>query len=350
MDDGTARPGLSRKLYLHIRSNVWGMLALFVALGGVAWADAQIGASDIQRNAIHSSHIRSGAVRTADLGLGAVTGAQIADDAVGGEQIDEASLDRTSLQSRIAGGCPAGQAMAAVAQSGAPTCTPTQAPIAGGCPSGQAIAAVGDNGAPTCTANLQSRIANGCAAGQAIASVGENGAPTCTANLQSRIETACTSNSAVNSVNENGTLNCVALGTATRISFSQNNCNAGSPCNATLFSANGWVLSVNCTTVASTFGTLTVSAIAPGGGTVNYSSVGHDGGQPVDESYTIHNGFPGSGTVETLGFTDLSRGEVGTLILNSPGQTISIPIHMFGVTDAGEDNSYCEVFGTATTA
>jgi hypothetical protein len=352
MDDGTAGPGLSRRVYLHIRSNVWGIVALFVALGGVAWADAQIGASDIQHNAIHSSHIRNGAVRTADLALGAVTDAQIADDAVGGDQVDEASLDRTSLQSRIANACPAGQAIAAVSQNGTPTCTPNlQSRVADACPSGQAIASVGDNGTPSCTANLQSRIANGCPSGQAIASVAESGAPSCTSNLQSRIANACPGGQAITSVAESGTPSCTPVGAAgaARINFSQGSCSEGSPCTPTLYSANGWVITGYCSTAFSTYGYLQLGVVtAPGGGTTNYAGVGQEGGNP--NTYTLHNGFPGTGTITSLTFTDLSRGEVGTIILNSPAQTISIPFEMYGVTDAGEDNSYCEMYGTATTA
>ena len=313
---------MSQRLYRHIRSNVWGMLALFVALGGVAWANAQVGARDIRNNAVRTGHIRDGEVGTGDLAAGAVTASKLANNAVGSNQVDEASLDRALLQSRITNACAAGQA----------------------------IASVGENGTPSCTSNLQSRIANACPSGQAIASVGDDGTAGCTSNLQSRIASGCPAGQAIASVNENGTPACIPTGSAgaTRINFSQGSCNSGAPCNATLFSAGGWTLALNCTTVASTFGQITVTvASSPGGGTANFSSVGASGG---GSPYSVHNGFPGNGTLTTLGFTDTSAGEVGTLILNSPGQTISIAFHMYGVTDAGEDNSYCEFFGTATAA
>lgn len=77
----------------HLRSNVVGYLALFVALGGTAWAAATIGAEDIRRNAVRSKHIkngqvttkdlRNGHVRAADVRAASLTGAKIADESLG---------------------------------------------------------------------------------------------------------------------------------------------------------------------------------------------------------------------------------------------------------------------------
>lgn len=43
------------------------LVALFIALGGVAWAAATIGASDIEDNAVRTDHIKRGQVKTSDL-------------------------------------------------------------------------------------------------------------------------------------------------------------------------------------------------------------------------------------------------------------------------------------------
>ncbi len=54
-----------------------GLLALFVALSGTAYAASKIGAHDIRRNAIRSSHIKAGQVKISDLApsvRGLVTG------------------------------------------------------------------------------------------------------------------------------------------------------------------------------------------------------------------------------------------------------------------------------------
>lgn len=50
-----------------LRSNSIALLALFVALGGSAYAAAKIGSSDIKRNAVESRHIGKGQVRAPDV-------------------------------------------------------------------------------------------------------------------------------------------------------------------------------------------------------------------------------------------------------------------------------------------
>ena len=48
-------------------ANVISTLALFLVLGGGAWAAATIGPNDIKRNAVHSKHIKNKAVTRAKL-------------------------------------------------------------------------------------------------------------------------------------------------------------------------------------------------------------------------------------------------------------------------------------------
>jgi hypothetical protein len=64
----------------HIRTNVVGYLALFVALGGTgAYAASElIGSADIARNAVLSRHIRLGNVKRQDLANNAVNSARVA--------------------------------------------------------------------------------------------------------------------------------------------------------------------------------------------------------------------------------------------------------------------------------
>jgi hypothetical protein len=83
-------------------ANVMSTIAVFGVLGGGAYAAAQIGANDIQRNAIRSKHIKRNqvgrkhlkrnAVSTAKLANGAVTGPKVADGAVTGPKVDESTL------------------------------------------------------------------------------------------------------------------------------------------------------------------------------------------------------------------------------------------------------------------
>src|SRR4051794_9197650 len=53
------------------------MLALFVALGGSAYAATKIGTKNIKNNAITASKIKKNAVTTAKIKNGAVTGAKV---------------------------------------------------------------------------------------------------------------------------------------------------------------------------------------------------------------------------------------------------------------------------------
>ena len=79
-------------------------LALFIALGGTAWAAAKIDSGDISRNAVKAKHIRADAVREQELALGSVTGDAVADDSLGGADVDESSL--TGVDAETLGGAP----------------------------------------------------------------------------------------------------------------------------------------------------------------------------------------------------------------------------------------------------
>ena len=62
----------------HLRTNIIGYLALFVALSGTAWAATKIGSEDIKRKAVLSKHIKNKQVKTKDLANGAVTASKLA--------------------------------------------------------------------------------------------------------------------------------------------------------------------------------------------------------------------------------------------------------------------------------
>jgi hypothetical protein len=66
----------------YIRQHHLALIALFVALGGTAYATATIGPRDIKRNAVRSRHIKNGQVRTGD----------VADDSLTGKDVNESSL------------------------------------------------------------------------------------------------------------------------------------------------------------------------------------------------------------------------------------------------------------------
>ena len=73
----------------HIRSNVVGYVALFVALSGTAWAANGPLAG---RNTVGSADIIPGQVTRSDIGLNAVNGARVANGSLTGVDIDESTL------------------------------------------------------------------------------------------------------------------------------------------------------------------------------------------------------------------------------------------------------------------
>jgi len=62
----------------HVRANVIGYVALFVALGSTgAWAADKITSHDIARNAVHAKHIKAASVKTRKIADDAVTNGKL---------------------------------------------------------------------------------------------------------------------------------------------------------------------------------------------------------------------------------------------------------------------------------
>ena len=158
--------GVSTRVGEHLRANVVGYVAVFIALSGTAFAVEKIGSKEIAKNAVKAKHIKDGQVSSAEVadnGLtgtdinegtlqfppvpnqltdgsvttpkladGAVTEAKLADDAVtsakvgpdalGAADINEADLNPGVLQRRVSGTCGPTAAVAAIAANGTTTC------------------------------------------------------------------------------------------------------------------------------------------------------------------------------------------------------------------------------------
>jgi hypothetical protein len=81
--------GLSTKVSDHVRSNVWGIAAMFVALTGTAYAmDGPLPG----QNQVGSADIINGEVLDQDIGAGQVKSAQIAANAIGSGKVADGSL------------------------------------------------------------------------------------------------------------------------------------------------------------------------------------------------------------------------------------------------------------------
>jgi hypothetical protein len=71
----------------HLRHNLVGYVALFVALGGASYA-----AVSLPKNSVGTKQLKNGAVTTSKIAAGAVTGAKVAPGSLTGKQIKSATL------------------------------------------------------------------------------------------------------------------------------------------------------------------------------------------------------------------------------------------------------------------
>lgn len=76
------------------------LAALFIALGGSAWATHKIGSKEIKSGAVTSAKLKNGAVTSAKLKNGAVTTPKIGPSAVTGAQVDESTLGQVPSAAR----------------------------------------------------------------------------------------------------------------------------------------------------------------------------------------------------------------------------------------------------------
>ncbi len=134
----------SVRVHEYIRRNILGIVAIWLALGGIAWA------AGLKPNSVKSKHIKDGQVQTNDLGDGQVVGlkladgsvttAKIVDNAVTGAKVDESTLakvpsatnaddagqldglDSSQLQRRVTADCTPGGAIGSVNADGTASC------------------------------------------------------------------------------------------------------------------------------------------------------------------------------------------------------------------------------------
>ncbi len=58
---------MAAKLAAYVRRNHLGLIAIFIALGGTAYAANKVGSNDIAKNAVRSKHIKAKQVRPGDV-------------------------------------------------------------------------------------------------------------------------------------------------------------------------------------------------------------------------------------------------------------------------------------------
>jgi hypothetical protein len=84
---------VSSRISGHLRGNVVGYVALFIALSGTVYAAEKIDSKDIRAGAVKSKQVANDGIKSKDLRDGrAVKSRDVKDGSLGGSDIDEASL------------------------------------------------------------------------------------------------------------------------------------------------------------------------------------------------------------------------------------------------------------------
>lgn len=73
------------------------LIALFVALGGSAFAVSQVGTKQLKKGAVTTAKIRNGAVTTAKLGNGSVTGTKVRVNSIEGSRLLDGSVGQSKI-------------------------------------------------------------------------------------------------------------------------------------------------------------------------------------------------------------------------------------------------------------
>ncbi len=81
-------------------ANVMATIAVFIALGGGAWAAVNL---PLPKGSVGTKQIRKKAVKTKDLGNQAVTGRKVRNESLSGRQINESTLGTVPNSSRVGG-------------------------------------------------------------------------------------------------------------------------------------------------------------------------------------------------------------------------------------------------------
>lgn len=186
---------MSGRIYAHIRGNVVGYVAVFLALTGVTWAATaprnSVGTKAIKKGAVKTKKIASGAVTEPKIAADAVTGAQIAPDAVSsasvapdsltGANIDQTTFNRNLLQFRVDENCPSGEAISSIGSGGQVSCQSTGSGTITGVTAGFGLTGGGTSGNVELdgdTDELQARVEE-CPSGETLNEVLQNGQSIC---------------------------------------------------------------------------------------------------------------------------------------------------------------------------
>jgi hypothetical protein len=224
--------GISERVRDHIRGNVVGYVAVFLALSGTA-------AALPGHDTVASTDIINREVHRADLNTGAVSGEKVRNDSLTGNDVDESTLDASVLQLRLSSSCDPGEAIRAVSGTGKVTCESTgpagtitavsagagllgggssgavelavdpaafQRRVSGACPNNSSVEQVNEDGTVACQSAVTQVTTGTGLSGGAITDTGTISINP--AQVQSRVSGNCPGNGAIEAVNQDGTVAC----------------------------------------------------------------------------------------------------------------------------------------------
>ena len=87
----------------HLRSNLIGYVALFVALGGVSYAAGTITTADLKNGVVTKKKLHRNAVVPGKIRKGAVTGPKVSDGAITGPKVSDGAIDGAKLAAGAVG-------------------------------------------------------------------------------------------------------------------------------------------------------------------------------------------------------------------------------------------------------
>jgi hypothetical protein len=242
---------MSSSICRHLRSNVIGYLALFMALTGITYA------AGLPKNSVKSKQIKDGQVKNADLAVGAVDASKVAGDSLGGDQINESALGQVPSARQADHAASADQATTATNSANADHATAAdnsqqlggQSPAAfqqrvtGTCSGGQSVQSIAADGQVGCGAAAGSGTVTNVASGTGLSGGPITSTGTLSVTPAFRLPQGCTSNQVAKS-NGAGVWNCAA-DTDTNTTYSAR-ANGGLTLGSTAFSlapcATGQVL------------------------------------------------------------------------------------------------------------
>lgn len=91
-------------MFQHLRGNAIAYAALFVALGGTAFAASKVTSGDIKDNTIRGKDIKTNQVAGSDLRDDSATGDDVADGSLDGGEIQDGSLTGSDIADKSIGG------------------------------------------------------------------------------------------------------------------------------------------------------------------------------------------------------------------------------------------------------